>query len=152
MAATGAGPGQLLTWLNLVAHHLTANVTATAICGLFDPRTRVLRYARAGHLPPILVRDGQARELDMTKGLLLGAVAEAEYEETHVQLASDDILLMYTDGLIERRDVNLHESQQRLLDTARHPAATLEQRLDHLLTHSNSDTDDDTCIIGARLQ
>ncbi|MFF0866204.1 SpoIIE family protein phosphatase [Nonomuraea sp. NPDC003560] len=152
LAATGAGPGQLLTWLNLVAHHLTANVTATAICGLFDPRTRVLRYARAGHLPPILVRDGQARELDMTKGLLLGAVAEAEYEETHVQLASDDILLMYTDGLIERRDVNLHESQQRLLDIARHPAATLEQRLDHLLTHSNSDTDDDTCIIGARLQ
>ncbi|MFI9594755.1 SpoIIE family protein phosphatase [Nonomuraea sp. NPDC052265] len=152
LAATGAGPGQLLTWLNLVAHHLTANVTATAICGLFDPRTRVLRYARAGHLPPILVRDGQARELDLTKGLLLGAVAEAEYEETHVQLASDDILLMYTDGLIERRDVNLHESQQRLLDLARQPAATLEQRLDHLLTHSNSDTDDDTCVIGARLQ
>ncbi|MEU5869539.1 SpoIIE family protein phosphatase [Nonomuraea sp. NPDC047529] len=152
LAATGAGPGQLLTWLNLVAHHLTANVTATAICALFDPRTRVLRYARAGHLPPILVRDGQARELDMTKGLLLGAVAEADYEETHLQLASDDILLMYTDGLIERRDVNLHESQQRLLDVARQPAATLEQRLDHLLTHSNSDTDDDTCIIGARLQ
>ncbi|MFI6926989.1 SpoIIE family protein phosphatase [Nonomuraea spiralis] len=152
LAATGAGPGQLLTWLNLVAHHLTANVTATAICGLLDPRTRVLRYARAGHLPPILVRDGRARELDMTQGLLLGAVAEVEYEERRVQLAPDDILLMYTDGLIERRGVNLHESQQRLLDTARQPAATLEQRLDHLLTHSNSDTDDDTCIIGARLQ
>ncbi|MET9842318.1 SpoIIE family protein phosphatase, partial [Streptomyces virginiae] len=31
-------------------------MTATAVCGIFDPRTRVLRWARAGHLPPVLVR------------------------------------------------------------------------------------------------
>ncbi|MER7504401.1 SpoIIE family protein phosphatase [Nonomuraea pusilla] len=151
LAATGAGPGQLLAWLNLVAHHLTENVTATAICALYDPHTRALRWARAGHLPPILVRGGDAAELDLTGGILLGAVSEADYEEGEIQLAAEDVLLMYTDGLIERRDGALQHSQQQLLETARHPTPDLERRLDHLLTHSNSDTDDDTCLVGIQL-
>ncbi|NRQ39352.1 SpoIIE family protein phosphatase [Nonomuraea sp. NN258] len=151
LAATGAGPGQLLTWLNMVAHHLTDNVTATAICGLYDPQTHVLRWARAGHLPPILLRRDDATELEMIGGVLLGAVSGIDYEEDQVQLEPGDVLLMYTDGLIERRDRQLQQSQEQLLQTARHRTDTLEHRLDHLLTHSNSDTDDDTCLIGIQL-
>ena len=52
LAVTGAGPAQLLSWLNMVAHHLTGLVTATAVCGLYDPSRHTLRWARAGHLPP----------------------------------------------------------------------------------------------------
>ncbi|MEV0390345.1 SpoIIE family protein phosphatase [Nonomuraea sp. NPDC050643] len=151
LAATGAGPAQLMAWLNLVAHHLADQVTATAVLGLYDPRTRVLRWARAGHLPPILVRQGEAVELDLIGGMLLGAVPDASYEEGYVQLASGDILLMYTDGLIERRDRTLEHSQEQLLRRAGQPAADLERRLDHLLTHGNSDTDDDTCLVGIQL-
>ncbi|GGT01813.1 transcription antitermination regulator [Planobispora rosea] len=151
LAATGAGPGQLLTWLNMVTHHLTENVTATAVCALYDPETRILRWARAGHLPPILIRQDDAAELDLIGGLLLGALSDAEYEEAQIQLEPGDILLMYTDGLIERRDLALHQSQEQLLRTASHRGGTLEHRLDHLLTHSNSDTDDDTCLIGVQL-
>ncbi|MGW1607108.1 PP2C family protein-serine/threonine phosphatase, partial [Streptomyces eurythermus] len=51
LAVTGAGPGQLLSWLNIVAHHLTGAVTATAVCALYDPDQHTLRWARAGHLP-----------------------------------------------------------------------------------------------------
>jgi serine phosphatase RsbU (regulator of sigma subunit)/PAS domain-containing protein len=152
LAATGAGPGQLLTWLNLVAHHLTDSVTATAICGLYDPLTRVLRWARAGHLPPLLVRGTHASELPMVGGLLLGAVSEASYEEGQLQLEAKDTLLMYTDGLIERRDRALQHAQSQLLAISAQPAPTLEQRLDHLLTHCTSDTDDDTCLIGVELR
>lgn len=148
LAVTGAGPGQLLSWLNLVAHHLTEHVTATAVCGLFDPETRVLRWARAGHLPPVLVRGQEATTLPLPSGLLLGALADVEYEETEIQLEPHDTLLMYTDGLIERRDTVVQESLTQLLATAQAPAATLERRLDRLLTHSRSDTDDDTCLIG----
>ncbi|WP_119728006.1 SpoIIE family protein phosphatase [Thermomonospora amylolytica] len=151
LATTGAGPAQLLTWLNQVAHHLTDNVTATALCALYDPGTRTLRWARAGHLPPVLVRGDEAAPLPAVPGLLLGALAEADYEEAELQLEPDDILLMYTDGLVERRDRSVEESLQHLLDNARTPTATLEQRLDHMLTHSNADTDDDTCLIGVRL-
>jgi serine phosphatase RsbU (regulator of sigma subunit)/PAS domain-containing protein len=152
LAVTGAGPGQLMTWLNTVAHHLTNSLTATALCALYDPGTRILRWARAGHLPPILMRGGEAEELPLIHGIMLGAVSDADYEEGHVQLEGDDTLLMYTDGLIERRDRQLQDSQRQLLTTVLHPVTTLDHRLDHLLTHSNSDTDDDTCLLGIQVR
>ncbi|GAA2533375.1 SpoIIE family protein phosphatase [Streptomyces fimbriatus] len=151
LAVTGAGPGQLLSWLNIVAHHLTGAVTATAVCGLYDPASRTLRWARAGHLPPVLVRGAEAAPLPLVRGLLLGAVPEASYEEAEVQLAPEDNLLMYTDGLIERRDRSVEESLAHLLTTAATAPGTLDQRLDRLLTYSRSDTDDDTCIVGIRV-
>ncbi|MFK0168985.1 SpoIIE family protein phosphatase [Streptomyces sp. NPDC090306] len=151
LAVTGAGPGQLLSWLNIVAHHLTGAVTATAVCGLYDPATRTLRWARAGHLPPVLVRGSDATALPLVRGMLLGAVPEAVYEEDEVQLAVDDTLLMYTDGLIERRDRPLEESLTHLLTTARTAPRALDKQLDRLLTYSRSDTDDDTCIVGIRV-
>ncbi|QLJ06446.1 SpoIIE family protein phosphatase [Streptomyces sp. NEAU-sy36] len=151
LAVTGAGPAQLLSWLNIVAHHLTGAVTATAVCGLYDAERRTLRWARAGHLPPVLVRTGEATPLPRLKGLLLGALPEAEYEETEVRLAAGDTLLMYTDGLIERRDRSVEESLSHLLETARSGPRTLDQQLDRLLTYSRSDTDDDTCIVGIRV-
>ncbi|MET9434978.1 SpoIIE family protein phosphatase [Streptomyces sp. NPDC006551] len=151
LAVTGAGPAQLLSWLNIVAHHLTEQVTATAVCGIFDPESRTLRWARAGHLPPVLVRGTGATTLPLLKGLLLGALAEAEYEEAEIQLEADDTVLMYTDGLVERRDTAVHDSLAQLIASAQAPADTLERRLDTLLTHSKSDTDDDTCLIGVRV-
>ncbi|MEU7005331.1 SpoIIE family protein phosphatase [Streptomyces sp. NPDC046332] len=151
LAVTGAGPGQLLSWLNIVAHHLTEQVTATAVCGVFDPETRTLRWARAGHLPPVLVRGTEASTLPLLKGMLLGALAQAEYEEAEFQLEPDDTVLMYTDGLVERRDTAVQDSLAQLLTTAQTPAESLERRLDMLLTHSKSDTDDDTCLIGVRV-
>ncbi|MEV5593828.1 SpoIIE family protein phosphatase [Streptomyces sp. NPDC052496] len=151
LAVTGAGPGQLLSWLNIVAHHLTDQVSATVVCGVYDPRTRTLRWARAGHLPPVLVRGHEASRLPLVRGLLLGALPEATYEEAVLQLEADDTLLMYTDGLVERRDTAIHDSLAQLLATAQAPAPTLEHRLDRLLTHSKSDTDDDTCLIGVQV-
>ncbi|MFI6908205.1 SpoIIE family protein phosphatase [Nonomuraea sp. NPDC050394] len=151
LATTGASPAQLMGWLNLVTHHLTERVTATAICGLYDPETRVLRWARAGHLPPVLVRGDTAAELPMIGGIMLGVISEADYEEGVVQLERDDTLFMYTDGLIERRDVTLERSQEHLLATLSQLDTTLEHSLDRLLTHSNSDTDDDTCLIGVEV-
>ncbi|MFD0057930.1 SpoIIE family protein phosphatase [Streptomyces sp. NPDC005047] len=151
LAVTGAGPGQLLSWLNIVAHHLTGGVTATAVCGLYDPARRTLRWARAGHLPPVLVRGVRAERLPLVRGMLLGAVAEAAYEEAEVQLAGQDTLLMYTDGLIERRDRSVEEALDQLLTTVSPTPTTLDQHLDRLLTYSRSDTDDDTCLVGIRV-
>ncbi|MFI8515181.1 SpoIIE family protein phosphatase [Streptomyces sp. NPDC085460] len=151
LAVTGAGPGQLLSWLNSVAHHLTAHVTATAVCGIYDPESRTLRWARAGHLPPVLVRGEDAVDLPLLRGLLLGALAEAEYEESELRLEPGDTVLMYTDGLVERRDTAVHDSVAQLLTVARQPTHSLERRLDHLLERSKSDTDDDTCVVGVQV-
>ncbi|MEV6353192.1 SpoIIE family protein phosphatase [Streptomyces hydrogenans] len=151
LAVTGAGPGQLLSWLNSVAHHLTAHVTATAVCGVYDPESRTLRWARAGHLPPVLVRGEDAADLPLLRGLLLGALAEAEYEEDELRLEPGDTVLMYTDGLVERRDTAVHDSVAQLLTVARMPSESLERRLDQLLARSKSDTDDDTCVVGVQV-
>ncbi|GAA2978393.1 SpoIIE family protein phosphatase [Actinokineospora diospyrosa] len=152
LSATGAGPAQLLTWLNLVTRHLTDHVTATAVCALFNPADRTLRWARAGHLPPVLIKDTHATTLPLIQGPLLGGLANPVYEESHLHIAEADTLLLYTDGLIERKDRTVEQSLSRLLSTAARENSTLDQHLDHLLLHSNSDTDDDTCIVGFQLR
>ncbi|MER5764718.1 SpoIIE family protein phosphatase [Streptomyces sp. NPDC002082] len=151
LAVTGAGPAQLLSWLNTVTHHLAKHVTATAVCGLFDPRTRVMRWARAGHLPPVLVRGGEAEAFPLIEGLLLGALPDVAYVEREVQLEPGDTLLMYTDGLVERRDSSVQESLGHLVRVAASAAGDLDGQLDRLLAESRSDTDDDTCVIGIRV-
>ncbi|MER6362859.1 SpoIIE family protein phosphatase [Kitasatospora sp. NPDC001527] len=155
LAATGAGPAQLLGWLNSVTHHLTDNVTATAVCGLYRPGSRRLRWARAGHPPPVLLRAGRATTLPQLGGILLGAVDQAEYEEGELVLEPGDQLVMYTDGLIERRDESLQASLAGLMALAEQAGGAsaggtdgLEEHLDHLLRYSSADTDDDTCLVG----
>jgi PAS domain-containing protein len=150
LAITGAGPGRLLSWLNSVACCLTEQVTATVVCGLFDPTTGTLRWANAGHVPPILVSSGKAEALTPPDGVLLGAVDDASYEETRHELRPQDILLMYTDGLIERRDSSMEQALEQLLAAASRPVDDLEHYLDHLLSCDIADTDDDTCLIAVQ--
>ncbi|MEU8510977.1 SpoIIE family protein phosphatase [Kitasatospora sp. NPDC048722] len=159
LAATGAGPAQLLSWLNSVTHHLTDNVTATAVCGLYEPAIRRLRWARAGHPPPVLLREGRARTLPQVGGILLGALDQADYEEDEFVLRAGDTLVMYTDGLIERRDESLQASLANLTalaERAHRESLTspdgLEGHLDHLLQYSSADTDDDTCLVGVAVR
>ncbi|MEU7784471.1 SpoIIE family protein phosphatase [Amycolatopsis sp. NPDC049159] len=153
LAATGAGPAQLLTWLNLVAYHLTDHVTATAVAAVYDPATRALRWARAGHLPPIVRhRDGEVTTLPLIRGSLLGAVRDVTYQEEEIRLAEGDILLIYTDGLIERRDRPVQETVSRLVTLVERHEGGLEHQLDTLLTYSTADTDDDTCVVGIEVR
>ncbi|WP_083419459.1 SpoIIE family protein phosphatase [Pseudofrankia sp. BMG5.36] len=147
LAVTGAGPGQLLRWLNNVACHLTDDITATVVCGLYRPEDRALRWARAGHLPPVLVRDGRAEALPVPDGLLLGVDPDVSYEETVTQLTPGDALLLYTDGLVERRGTGLDESLRDLLRLAAAPHPDVGRRADFLLAHCTPDTDDDTCLV-----
>ena len=153
LAATGATAAQMLGWLGTVAHHMSGTVvTATVVCGIYDPRDRILRWSRAGHPPPLLLRAGAATVPPMPEGMLLGALGDARYEEQTLQLEPGDVLLMYTDGLIERRDRDIDESLRDLLALVRPTAETLEEQLEHLLLHSNADTDDDTCLIGVEVR
>ncbi|WP_370376936.1 SpoIIE family protein phosphatase [Catenulispora sp. GAS73] len=153
LAATGATPSQMLNWLGTVAHHMSGNVvTATVICGIYDPEDRVFRWSRAGHPPPLLVRDGSTVVPPVPDGILLGALGEARYEEQTLQLQQGDRLLMYTDGLIERRDRDIEESLADLLKLVQPDIDSLEGQLEHLLLHSNADTDDDTCLIGVEVR
>jgi PAS domain-containing protein len=152
LAITGAGPGTLLDWLNRAAAHFTDGVLGTAICGLYDPADRSLCWARAGHLPPILVRDGRAEQLGLPEGLLLGADPDARYTEEVAALRLGDTLLMFTDGLIERRDEPIDEALATLLRFASRPVGDIGGYADHLLAEAASNTGDDACLVAVRVR
>lgn len=73
---------------------------ATFYFGLYDDQSRVLTYTNAGHLPPILMRAGKAQRLEVT-GTVVGAFPFARYEEKTVELRPGDLLVAFTDGIVE---------------------------------------------------
>ena len=114
LAITGSGPGELLRMLNGVMCELTSGVVGTVVCGLYNPDTSVLRWARAGHLPPVLVRGRTACQLPLPGGVLLGMDPDATYEEATQPLEPGDTLLLFTDGLIERRGESIVDVLERV--------------------------------------
>ncbi len=151
LAVTGAGPAALLTWLNSAAFHLD-DVTATVVCGIYDPAGRTLRWARAGHLPPLLIRDGTARPLPPPDGTLLGAEPDASYQEATVTLQLGDAVVLFTDGLIERRRRALDDVFAHLARLASRPVVGIGEFADWLLANTPSDTGDDTCLVAVAIR
>ena len=108
-------PEEVLTLTSRKFAHFEPEVLATAICAVSDPPYREFRIAGAGHPPPILASpDGRSRILDMSAGVPLGCTPAAIQEPTTVALDEGAVLLLYTDGLIERRNENLEVGLERL--------------------------------------
>ena len=101
-------------------------------------------------MPPVLVRDGVAAELTLPEGILLGADPDASYQEVTTSLRPGDALLLFTDGLIERRDESIEDSMESLLRMASRPLGSVAHYADHLLSHAPSDTGDDACLGAVR--
>jgi sigma-B regulation protein RsbU (phosphoserine phosphatase) len=74
----------------------------TLFYGVISSETKRMAYCNAGHDPPMLLRHGRIRKLDVG-GPLLGVIEDAEFDQGGVQLAPGDTLLLYTDGLIDAR-------------------------------------------------
>ena len=73
---------------------------ATFFVGVFDETTSTLHYTNAGHLQPILIRDGQAKRLEVD-GMVIGAFPFARYDESQIELLPGDLLVCFTDGISE---------------------------------------------------
>ena len=151
LAATEEGPAELLGHLNYAACHLTEGIAGTVVCGRYEPQTRVLRWARAGHLPPVLVRDGAARTLPLPDGVLLGLDPDAEYEEARTQLQVGDTLLLFTDGLIERRSGSISDALRDFTAAAAPAGPDARSHADRILAAAISDTGDDACLVVVRI-
>lgn len=100
----GFSPGEVLTLANAFLYQITGpDMFATAIVARLDTRSGDLSYANGGH-PPALVRgeDGAVRELGTT-GPLVGAFEDPTFETAGAHLDAGDVLVLYTDGIIETR-------------------------------------------------
>jgi serine phosphatase RsbU (regulator of sigma subunit) len=100
----------------------TYDMFVTALFGILDPQTRVLRYVRGGHDEPILIRaDGEASFLG-GKGRFLGLWADPGpvFEEQQITLNSGDCLLLYSDGVTDMRNpAGDSFGRDRVLEVAR---------------------------------
>jgi sigma-B regulation protein RsbU (phosphoserine phosphatase) len=97
----------------------------TAVCGVLDIETRQVRFATAGHEPPILVRTGaQPAPLQTEGGRVLGLIEFGNYPSSTITLTAGDALLMYTDGVSEARDpeAGFYGPERLLAVASRHAA------------------------------
>jgi PAS domain S-box-containing protein len=145
-ALEGLRPASVLSRLNRLAD--TAGPSfATLLYAIVDTESLVCRYASAGHPPPLLVRsEGSAPEfLEGGRSVPLGVQADVGYRQDAVTLEPGDTLILYTDGLVERRGISLDEGLETLERSACESMRSLEELLDHIvgqLLEGESPTDD----------
>jgi GAF domain-containing protein/anti-sigma regulatory factor (Ser/Thr protein kinase) len=115
-ARDGRPPGEVLNVLNdLLVESDNGGHMATLVFGVFDPATGELTFVNAGHPPPLLREpDGTVTFVEGTSGIPLGALPDTRYTATTVTIEPGSTLLLYTDGLVERRDLPLDEGLERL--------------------------------------
>jgi serine phosphatase RsbU (regulator of sigma subunit) len=150
LAITGSPPQRLVGWLNDLVRHVAPEHTASVIAGYFDPADRTFTWAQAGHPPPLLIRGPDVWPLDRPAGVLLGAGTE-EYAVATLRLEPADLLLLYSDGLIERRNRSLEDGLDALLAAVRgiaDPERAIDTALDALVT---TEPEDDTCLVAIRV-
>ncbi|GIJ26859.1 hypothetical protein Vqi01_20210 [Micromonospora qiuiae] len=118
----GFGPGESLTRLNRLVGSTESRSFATVFTVWFSPRTNQLRYASAGHPSPLLIRGDDAVFLyGRALGPPVGAIPGTEYETVTGELRAGDRLLLYTDGLIEDRQVGIDVALAQLRADAARP-------------------------------
>jgi len=150
LAITGAPPQQLVGWLNEMARHVDAEHTASVLAGYFNPATQMLSWAQAGHPPPILVRGENAWALPQPDGILLGA-GDRGYHVASQQLIVGDLLLLYSDGLVERRYQSLDDGLSTLVGAAAGCGDPDDVVATVLSALGSTATDDDTCLVALQV-
>ncbi|QCB21027.1 SpoIIE family protein phosphatase [Streptomyces sp. SS52] len=134
-------PDELLTHLDDLVTHLVAGDTgnevaelgATCLYAVYDPVSRRLTAAAAGHpAPAVVLPDGTTRLLAMTAGPPLG-VGGLPFEATETELPEGSVVALYTDGLVEDRDRDVDHATEELCRALTAPAASLDALCDTVL-------------------
>ncbi|MFE6942763.1 SpoIIE family protein phosphatase [Streptomyces chartreusis] len=143
-------PRALAERLDRMLLHYHPEVTATVCLALLDPGTGRVRIANAGHIPPVILRDGGRAEYVRVCGPLLGLALDRP-EPVELVLHREDRLLMVTDGLIETRGVDLTTSMEQLRTAAAGAPPGLDALCDTLLGCFGHDREDDIAMLALRL-
>jgi serine phosphatase RsbU (regulator of sigma subunit) len=149
LAYGGDPPEAVLDRLASLVDDLLDLQMATVLLGVYDPARRRLRIASAGHPPPLLAPlDEEPRFLDVVPGPPLGA-GPADHPALEVDVPDGATIVLYTDGVVERRGESLGDGMERLrralVDVKLPPAAVCEHAL--RVTGRAEGSDDDVAIV-----
>ncbi|MET9609294.1 SpoIIE family protein phosphatase [Streptomyces sp. NPDC006512] len=155
-ARVAEGPAQALEVLGLYARSVTGAESTTAVLVFIDWSSRTLTYSSAGHPPPALCHsDGTVVFLDAATDPPLGARPEhTPRPQAQTAFRDGSVLVLYTDGLVERRREDIDTGLERLAATlVRHRSADAESLADALLTRLAQPVGmtDDTALVVLRL-
>jgi sigma-B regulation protein RsbU (phosphoserine phosphatase) len=158
--AGAAGPATLLMHANRQLCDKQIGGFFTAFLGVYEPASRRLTYANAGHPPPLLKRvaDGSVRALDGALSYPLGIDDSEKFEEAAVTLEAGDNVLLYTDGITEARDAKgdlfAQERLNRAFGNAGGGPAEVIDRVRvavHAHQHGQPAPDDQTLVLARAL-
>jgi sigma-B regulation protein RsbU (phosphoserine phosphatase) len=151
---------RVVSQLNRQLHENTpAEKYATFFLGAYDDRSGLLTYTNAGHLMPVLIRDGQVSRLDVN-GMPIGLFSFAQYEQSELDLRPGDLLVFFTDGVTEPENEFVEEfGEDRLIDLLlRNRNRTPREIIDTVISAVGQWTgrpelqDDMTMVVARRLQ
>jgi len=152
LAPIAGGPSALMARLDPFVETIGEQGVCTVAYAVIELASGELRYACAGHPPPLLVAgDGTARYLEDGRSTPLGTGLDAERGEGCQRLAPGDTLVLYTDGLVERRGRTLQEGLDAVAAIAARVAGDGPDALaDALLRELDTGRDDDVAILCLR--
>ena len=144
-------PGAALEHLNRLAWRREGVVMATLIYLVLDPTSGTVRLSSAGHPPPLQARpDGSTVYLVEGRSLPLGVAHQTKYSEAEYELEPGSTLLLYTDGLIEKRSTPIDDGLEQLAQSlSAHPGDDLETLCDRLMA-AVSGSEDDVALLALR--
>jgi serine phosphatase RsbU (regulator of sigma subunit) len=153
VASADLPPHRVLRQLDAAVAEDGTRRPATCLLARVDPTRGRAALASAGHLPPaVFAGDGTGTLLDVPVGPPLGTGVGGYELSTH-ELASDETLLMFTDGLVERREEDIDTSLTRLATLRLHPEADIEHLLDQILTRLDAPrAQDDVAALAAKIR
>jgi PAS domain S-box-containing protein len=132
-ALEGHSPPAVLDRLDRLVRSLQGAQMATLLYLVVDSDLRTVRFASAGHVPPLVVSpDAEARFLEGAPNPPLGVFESSGHEEITVELEPGSTIVLYTDGLVEERGVSIDAGLDALRRAAEHPADP-EELCDHLV-------------------
>lgn len=152
LSSVGLDPAALLTRLNDVVATFGEGAMATCLYVLYDPHQHRCVVASAGHPPLIMGHpDGSARPFTPPSGPMLGVHGDAVYASAGVDTPPGTRLLLYSDGLVESRTLDLDEGVARLVQRLGNAHGDLSPQADLLLAASPDDARDDRTLLLAEL-
>ena len=155
----GEPPAKILTSLDGALEHFAVGTLATVVLAQIEQTPaeaaqvqRRVRWSTAGHPPPLLLHaDGRAELLHARPDLLLGVDSRTHRHDHEALLPVGSTLVLYTDGLCERRHKDVDEDLERLRSIAeRLPGRDLETLCDELIDAMDCDGDDDLALLAVR--
>jgi GAF domain-containing protein/anti-sigma regulatory factor (Ser/Thr protein kinase) len=152
-AAEGHDPASVVQAVDRLMSQLGPAAMTTLIYLLLDPVEETLELVNAGHLPPLLIEpDGSARYLDVDGRLPLGTSQAETYVSQSLPFPPGSAIVLYTDGLVERRDAPIDTGLAALLSIASASDDDVERlcstALERLLPSAPSD---DVALVAARM-